>query len=320
MESTIQKLFDRKNRSFEIPSYQRSYSWDEEQINQFIDDLTEVNYNYYLGHFLFEMKDDHTLYVIDGQQRLTTCIIFFSCVLSELKHRQDKGETININLDDIIDYYLKDIRKGTEKFVTTKEDNNFFHNVILENKPQKTISTSSQQKIKTALEFFKKHLSSLSTGEIERQFSLVEGAAITEYVVIDKIRAAQIFSFQNDRGKRLSNLEIIKSHFMLQIYLNGNKPEKIIQDITFLENEFSTIYYQILKISLNEDEVLNYFWRAKSKKGYSDDVIKGTKNALKEAKDKTEWIKDFISGLSHSFQFVKKIEEGNFSYTKDLFN
>ena len=53
MESTINKLFDSKNRKFEIPSYQRAYSWDEKQINQFIEDLKTAEKYYYLGHFLF---------------------------------------------------------------------------------------------------------------------------------------------------------------------------------------------------------------------------------------------------------------------------
>ncbi len=33
MESTINKLFDSKNRKFEILSYQRAYSWDDNVID-----------------------------------------------------------------------------------------------------------------------------------------------------------------------------------------------------------------------------------------------------------------------------------------------
>jgi uncharacterized protein with ParB-like and HNH nuclease domain len=98
MESTINKLFDSKNRKFEIPSYQRAYSWDDKQINQFIEDLKNAESQYYLGHFLFEIKEENILYVIDGQQRLTTSIIFFSVLKKELEQRKEKGEKIKMSV------------------------------------------------------------------------------------------------------------------------------------------------------------------------------------------------------------------------------
>ena len=57
MESlTIQKLFDAKNRQFEIPAYQRSYSWGKTQIEQFIDDLRNASSHYYLGLFFLNPR------------------------------------------------------------------------------------------------------------------------------------------------------------------------------------------------------------------------------------------------------------------------
>ena len=43
-----------ENDFFEIPEYQRAYSWEMPQWEQFIDDLKNVQEKYYLGHFLFE--------------------------------------------------------------------------------------------------------------------------------------------------------------------------------------------------------------------------------------------------------------------------
>jgi uncharacterized protein with ParB-like and HNH nuclease domain len=79
METKIVKLFESQNGRFEIPSYQRAYSWDEKQVTQFIEDIQNAETQYYLGHYLFETKEkeENTFLVIDGQQRLTTCIIFF---------------------------------------------------------------------------------------------------------------------------------------------------------------------------------------------------------------------------------------------------
>lgn len=61
---------------FRIPNYQRHYSWEEEQLKRFFLDLREYNEEYYLGHFLFESKKEGRFNIIDGQQRLTTILLF----------------------------------------------------------------------------------------------------------------------------------------------------------------------------------------------------------------------------------------------------
>ena len=324
MESTISKLFDSKNRKFEIPSYQRAYSWEEKQVNQFLEDLRNAESQYYLGHFLFECKDkeENTLLVIDGQQRLTTCIIFFSAVRKELKKRKDNSENVTIILEDIVDYYLRDLRKDTQKFTTVSDDNNFFIDEIIDAKDEHSqeLDTNSKKRIRKAKEIFQKYLTEQTIENIEKWSKLIENATTTEFVVKDKTQATQVFAFQNDRGKKLSNLEIIKAYFMLQIYLSSKSKERIEENIRYLEDELSKIYKLIVRIKVNEDEVLNYYWRSVSGKGYlSEEVVKGVKEKIDSLiSEKSDWIKDFVSGLSQAFQTVEKIEKSEESYAKDL--
>ncbi len=324
MEITISSLFKTEIRKFEIPSYQRAYSWGEIQINQFLEDLRNTENQYYLGHFLFETKDkdENTLLVIDGQQRLTTCVIFFSVLKKELEKRRENGENVNLNLNNIKDCYLRDLSKDTQKFITVTDDNNFFINEIVDaiDEHSQEPNTTSQKRISEAKLIFKKYLHAQSTMNIEKWCGLIENATITEYIVKDKIQATQVFAFQNDRGKRLSNLEIIKAYFMLQIYLSSSSKEKIEENIRYLEYDFSNIYKQIVRIKTDEDEVLNYYWRSVSGKGYSsEEVVKGIKEKITLLTiEKVVWIKNFISGLSQAFQTVEKIENSEESYTKDL--
>ena len=77
-----------------VPAYQRAYSWETEtdknkvnkQTNVFLSDLVDYNKSssttpYYFGHFLFEERQINLFGVIDGQQRLTTIVIFLSALL-----------------------------------------------------------------------------------------------------------------------------------------------------------------------------------------------------------------------------------------------
>ena len=108
-QTTIKKLFHEEGILFAIPSYQRAYSWevekDKKQVEQFLTDIKEQNpkKKYFFGHFLFE-KDEHNetkYWVIDGQQRLTTIVIFMSCLIRELEVRE-KQEDIKDLIDDTL--------------------------------------------------------------------------------------------------------------------------------------------------------------------------------------------------------------------------
>lgn len=70
---------------YKVPFYQRSYVWGEDKWSRFLDDMYYVSSNrksYFLGSIILKQEntqmgsaDERT--IIDGQQRLTTIIIFF---------------------------------------------------------------------------------------------------------------------------------------------------------------------------------------------------------------------------------------------------
>ncbi len=286
------------------------------QIEQFLDDLRQANGQYYLGHFFFEKStDEKTLYLIDGQQRLTTCVIFFSSLYKALKDRKDVA---NIDLDDIMDYYIKDLRKETQKLETVDDDNNFFSDEIIDRLDIAAApATRSQERIRHAKEIFDIVFSETPTEELIRWYHLVEEANITHFIVSSKVQAAQIFAFQNDSGKPLTNLEILKSFFILQIYLDTANPELTEQHIRYVERCFAQIYGKIVRVSLKEDDVLNYYWR--SRRGYNaKDTVTSVKNEVLKAEDRIGYIKKFITGLEAAFNTVEKVENSSNSYIRDL--
>ena len=246
MESTtIKALFGRRNIRFVIPEYQRAYAWGERQFSQFVEDLRECDENYYLGHFLFEQNGD-TLYVIDGQQRLTTCIIFFSALVNAIKRRHEEwdndenADDIKNLLEDITDYYLKDIRRNKQKFMTVPYDNNFFVDAVIEYKEsisKEDLTSKSKIAMYEARTYFETELRKVSIQQMLSWISTLENASITTFIVKDKLQAAQIFAYQNDRGKKLTNLEVLKAYFMLQIFRIENNED----DIHYIEKAFEEI-------------------------------------------------------------------------------
>ena len=129
-----------KERFYKVPIYQRSYAWEEKQLRDFYNDFRNdyQKNNYYYGTILLKKIDneDNTFEIVDGQQRITTLVIFIYCLLKELHKRYEQRNTIKLwNEEDKEDW--KDLEKkfiifrGYYKLTLQDPENNFFHSCIL---------------------------------------------------------------------------------------------------------------------------------------------------------------------------------------------
>jgi hypothetical protein len=79
-DSKIQKLF--LSSFFKIPRFQRPYSWDKGNIEDFwADIIASGKRDHFIGSMVFYTENNDTeLFVVDGQQRLTTITIFLAAL------------------------------------------------------------------------------------------------------------------------------------------------------------------------------------------------------------------------------------------------
>mgnify|MGYP000721354591 FL=1 len=93
-KATISGVFN-GSRLLEIPFYQRAYVWGEEQWERFLGDMEFVTASkrpYFLGSIILKQESSGNTWsevsevrtVIDGQQRLTTMIIFFKALCAKI--------------------------------------------------------------------------------------------------------------------------------------------------------------------------------------------------------------------------------------------
>jgi len=95
----LDRLFN--NSIFRIPDYQRSYSWGDSQLMDFWDNLINLQNGHYHYTVMLSLKelpkkeweswiDDNWIiekkgftpyHVIDGQQRITTCVILINEII-----------------------------------------------------------------------------------------------------------------------------------------------------------------------------------------------------------------------------------------------
>jgi len=72
------------NQKFNIPIYQRGYSWTAEKIEDLFTDLDEIEQDessyHFLGLVVYTTSKKLTFDVIDGQQRITTITLILNCI------------------------------------------------------------------------------------------------------------------------------------------------------------------------------------------------------------------------------------------------
>ena len=325
MQNGAVKLFDLFNgdRIFNIPKYQRTYAWKDDNLEYFLDDLLNQrgDKSYFLGTLLFHKKENRGDYeiidVVDGQQRLTTVIIFMKVIIEKLESKNSSKVTKKTYARYIYD-------EENYKLELENEDSGFLHNNIFGSKKSSSVETPSQKRLVDAKVYFDKELSKLNLEKLERIYDVLINSDVILYIV-DKISdATQIFELLNDRGRKLTNLEGVKSFLMyrigcLQLKDTGEQSINVIQD------SFSSIYRLIEKHNINENDLLRYhtiaFEKSKTDDYNSPDkFIKNKINGLFEKNINDIKIKDKVIGyverLTDSFNIFSEIKNNTIKCNK----
>ncbi len=296
METSTNILRMLSNNSIFVPNYQRAYSWEVElypgkaarQVDTFLCDLqdyikSQTTSPYYFGHFLFEKSTNNRFGIIDGQQRLTTITIFVVALFRRLK------EIRNLTIEE--DFLYKNMIKVGEhyNFSTVDYDNQLFKDYVINQTKIDSNGlddTISKQRIVNAFDFFKEKLSQMEELQIVSLLNAVSNASCTTHTVETETEAIQMFIFQNNRGKKPSNLEIIKAQFMYNVHLYGETEDEKNSLIDEIKNRFEKIYKSISKIehNIDEDNVLTYtlriyfnsLWESNAIQRVNEELVKGS--------------------------------------------
>lgn len=311
-KTTIEKIF--QGNKINVPKYQRAYSWESPkkdfnratQTDVFLQDLEDysksnTDASYYFGHFLFEHTTGNKFNVIDGQQRLTTIVIFLSALFKELKKRRELQDEEFIVEENILK------RRTIVHFSTVDYDDVFFKDYVINQSRESSdnLETESSKRIAKAFNYFQAELNKKSDQELVQLLKATKDATSTTHEVEDEAEAIQMFIFQNNRGKKPTNLEIIKARFMYHAHLNGGEAaDDLINEI---KQRFEGIYRAISSIEykMSEDEVLAYSLRVYFNSLHETGSLEKIDKEL--SKDKSlEFVGNFTQELDFNFRSLSK--------------
>lgn len=283
---SVSKIFTEK--ILRIPDYQRGYAWTEKEIEDFWEDLIRLdkNKNHYVGVLTLEpsKKDNYDTwiddvwiieakkfmpyYVVDGQQRLTTAVILIHTIMEIMKEK-NISELNYTSVDEMTRKYLYESREKNKNktYIYGYEINNpsyeflikkiFKESIVFQETADETIYTNN---LMTAKNYFYKKLTKLTKEKISEIYTkITQNFMFNMYIISSEIDVFVTFETMNNRGKPLSNLELLKNRLIYTstiFKVNNNEKQRLRRDINTCWKKIYHILGKSKEKKLQDDEFL----------------------------------------------------------------
>ncbi|WP_278403514.1 DUF262 domain-containing protein [Brochothrix thermosphacta] len=308
---TVKSLF-RTFSQFNVPVFQRDYSWDKQYYSKFIDDIIHgitvkddqlETSKYFIGTMVFAGDTgDNIIDVVDGQQRLTVITILLSVISEQLLKIGEKG-----------------LATATFKYVKEKNDNDeYIRHLIsdtsypyldsfiqsLDKKNSQTVQTDEEKNLKDTYTYFSKRLSPERIEELAK-FKKVEykeilisirdqvlSSMVISILTPDRDNAFMIFEILNAKGKNLVSIDLIKNVLFEEFHNDPNG----------LESNAEIMWEKIKSNLRTRDQSVGlatfyrHYWISKYKKVTNAKLYDSFKTEIKGS-DKKQKYYDFIVDL-----------------------
>ncbi|EDK4010345.1 DUF262 domain-containing protein [Citrobacter braakii] len=240
-DKEIQDIFS--SGYFKIPRFQRPYSWEKDEVENFWEDITKnKDENYFIGSMVVFQSAKPYFGIVDGQQRLTTITIILSVIRdSFIKLRQE-------NLAKGIHMYIEKANVDNEnEFILNAETSfPFLHGVIQSFKKESITDDIGieEKNLENAYNLIRDRITKIipeinseTTNQIELFHDVVDSPIQKLKDIRDKILALKlvfiqldneddaylIFETLNARGRDLKTSDLVKNLFLKKLRSNNTR-------------------------------------------------------------------------------------------------
>lgn len=257
-ETLFADLVQGRAQQFQVPLYQRTYSWTEKQLRQLWSDILEQAGLLERGekastHFLGSVvlapspQNEATFprwLVVDGQQRLTTLSLALAAIRDHVKDADpDEAERIDE------EYLINKRKSGSDHFrlLPTQADRPQFAAHIRGPRTEQSAGGS----VNAAYGFFRRKLVEAADPAAPQDVFRIE-QAITSRLTLVAVTAERgdnvhrIFESLNNTGLKLSQADLLRNYLFMKLHTRG-------------EQVYET-YWLPLQDSLSNEELEQLMW------------------------------------------------------------
>ena len=236
---------------FTIPDYQRGYSWTLEQLEDFTNDLDDVEFvkEHYAGTVtLIKSGGQESVGisqfvkydVVDGQQRITTIHLFLISLYFRLKEINSADEIIIKNVFSKGKTFLRLNNKENQEFfhyLLNEENIDSLRNYVPASKTQKNLLFARTYFYNYFLRF------SSATRLVKIYNNLMIKFKINVFELEEESEVGLIFETMNDRGLPLSDIDKVKNYL---IYMSHKLDDK--QLAREINKKFGELFSELMTI------------------------------------------------------------------------
>ncbi|MFC1685594.1 DUF262 domain-containing protein [Nanoarchaeota archaeon] len=269
------------NRTYFVPLFQRGYSWGKKgEVVEFWEDILSIydgktQEGYFIGSMVFiPEKSNSKVKILDGQQRLSTIMIFFTALKDYLKGQKYARAK---QWSEAYERVLRPRDKVTMiqhlKLELNKEDKNFFENLTINGSSSKA-KKKSHKLMNKAYDLFISELKKKGNEKfIERILEIITKKLYFINIEVDSdVNAHQIFETLNDRGLELTIADLTKN-YLLSLALEAGK------DIEEASESWQEIIDQVGDEKVSK--FLRHFWLSNHGMVTKEDLYKKIKEEVK---------------------------------------
>lgn len=212
-----------KDRQLAVPIYQRPYAWEEKNISDLFSDIYNAisshENEYFLGTIVLSEKENSSeLEIVDGQQRITSIVIFLSSIRDYFENHNQQRQADSIQ-NDFISGYDRQRDENLPKLKLGQLDNTFFRKYIVDKEIEEKQTKDSHRRIATTTKLATEQIEKLAKAS-NQDLNLLhewikfieEKLKVVSIIVPSKANAFTIFETLNDRGIELAQVDLLKNY------------------------------------------------------------------------------------------------------------
>lgn len=227
-ETTLQELLE-GTKQYQVPLYQRMYSWTRAQLERLWDDLAKLaedrkgntTATHFIGSLVLAPSPSNgpagvqEYLVVDGQQRLTTLTILLTAIRDHRKERESPEHFDRINEQYLINKWQRDSERF--KLLPTQADRESYQACV-----GATPTAGGTDAVGAAYRFFKAALVAADDPDDDYDIERIEDAVISGLAIVSVTaqpgdNAHRIFESLNNTGLRLTQGDLLRNYLFMRL-------------------------------------------------------------------------------------------------------